>query len=128
MTKKQIPGPVHVVIGVAMVVMSAIADPIKLSIFIFAGAVLIVYGFFKIIIKEQKPKKHKFPQPHPQHAHPHHKTQHPAHKHHHAAQHKQHAQHKAHPTQHTHVVRCASCGVKLHPRFHFCPNCGQKMK
>jgi uncharacterized OB-fold protein len=31
------------------------------------------------------------------------------------------------PAHHKTILRCSSCGTKLHPLFKFCPKCGQKM-
>jgi ABC-type nickel/cobalt efflux system permease component RcnA len=130
MSEFKIPGPVFIIVGAGMMLMSVfigIKSGIieKFALFIFVGAVFIVIGFFKVLLKEKRTAEL-----HAHHAeHPHH-AQHPApahaaprqgaHPHH--AQHPQHAQH-----QHSQVVRCSGCGVKLHPLFKFCPNCGQKL-
>jgi ABC-type nickel/cobalt efflux system permease component RcnA len=137
MSDKSIPGAVFLIIGAGMVLMSAFIDVNKLSFFIFVGAVFVVIGFFKILLKLKKeaPRAHHHPanpnaaqgQHHPAQQH----TQHPQHAAaHHAAhpQHAQHQQHAQHEVHHNPVIRCASCGVKLHPLFQFCPNCGQKLK
>jgi hypothetical protein len=135
MVDKKIPGPAFIIIGSAMVLMSVFVDIEKLSVFVLVGAVFILIGFFKIIMKEKRsapkhrahhahkpshhPAEHKAPSAHPSH---------PAHK----AGHKTPAQHKqgasSHHVQHKQVVRCSSCGVKIHPLFKWCPNCGQKLK
>lgn len=121
MAQKKIPSAAYIIIGSAMILMSVFVDVQKLAFFVFAGAIFILVGFFKIIMKQQKETKH------PHHVH------HPAHK---PAKHAVHkpAAHKPHPhakhpaTHQTTIVRCSSCGVKLHHLFKFCPNCGQKMK
>jgi ABC-type nickel/cobalt efflux system permease component RcnA len=125
MTQKKIPASVFIIVGAGMILMSVFVginmqDIAKFSLFIFAGAIFILIGFFKIIIKQQKEAKH----PHHRAHHPAHKAKHkphkPAHKHH---------PHAKHPTaHHTQIIRCSNCHVKLHHMFKFCPNCGQKLK
>ncbi|MBU2561685.1 MAG: hypothetical protein KKD17_05275 [Nanoarchaeota archaeon] len=126
MAEKKIPGPVYIVIGAAMVLMSVFIDVQKLVVFILVGAVFIVIGFFKIIIKLDQRRKEQ--ERHARHAHHQHaahpRPQRPA------------AHHPAHTppanyeqkTETSHVVRCSQCGVKLHHLFKFCPSCGQKLK
>jgi len=149
MAQKKIPGPVFIIIGAAMVLMSVFIDVQKLTLFILAGAVFIVIGFIKILMKLEEGRKmaerharHRAAHPHhaahPQASNPAHKGTHPAHKtgtHHPAHQGAHRASHPGakkpdyeHKTQTTHVVRCSQCGVKLHHLFKFCPNCGQKLK
>lgn len=115
MAKKEIPGAVHIVVGAAMVLMSVFIDPVKLSLFILAGAVIIVWGFFKIISREKRVSQM-------------HRTHHQAQAKHHHQQAQHSAHHKPSHVQHTQVTRCASCGVKIHPLFKWCPNCGHKLK
>ena len=134
--RKKLPPVAFIVIGAGMILMSVLVgireDNIeKFALFILAGAVLIVYGFFRFIVREKKQAKHL-----------HHAAHHPAHHPAHHAAHKPAAKQQAkHPAKHaahahkaqphktpTHVHRCANCGVKLHPLFKFCPNCGQRMK
>ncbi|MBN1543940.1 hypothetical protein JW898_00585 [Candidatus Woesearchaeota archaeon] len=142
MGEKRIPGPVYMVIGAAMILMSVFIDVQKLVVFILAGAVFIVIGFFKILIKLDHDRKEQ--ERHARHAH-HPQLHHPAQHQHaqHPAQH-QHAQHHAqrhqsqqaqtppanyeHKTETVQVVRCSKCGVKLHHLFKFCPNCGQRLR
>ena len=136
MAKEIIRGSVFITIGIAVMLMSLFIDlkngENKLTFFVLAGAVIIVIGFLKIISREKKSAPH--------HAH------HAEKSHQHAAQHQSH--HRATPNKphvshhhtaeshitpkmkshHTQVIRCAGCGVKLHPLFKFCPNCGHKMK
>lgn len=122
MAQKKIPASAYIIIGSAMVLMSVFVDVEKLAIFVFAGALFILVGFFKVLVKQHKETKHT------------HHTRHAAHK---PAKHKQpksahkptsHTAAKHHPVHHTTIVRCSSCGVKIHPLFKFCPNCGQKLK
>ena len=143
---KKISGPIYIVIGTAMIFMSAFIDIHKLLFFVLAGAVFILIGFFKILIKSKEghkkhhrhPAHHPHKPAHPQHhhkpGHPHHPAKHPSH---HAAHHKHPAHKKTqHHTAHKHsahhkttsVAKCSSCGVKIHPLFKFCPKCGQKLK
>ncbi len=127
--RMKIPGVAYLIIGAAMVMMSAIIDPLKLVFFVFVGAVFIVIGFIKILAREKKLKHHPdtyhHVAPHPHHAAAHTaQHQHASHQHaavQHPAQH-----HQAAHVQHTSVARCSSCGAKLHHMFKFCPNCGQK--
>lgn len=133
----KIPASVWIVVGAGMILMSVFVginagNIEKFTIFILAGAVFIVYGFFRILMKEKKEAR-KLYHPQPHHA-EYHKPVHPRAEH----QHKPaaHPHSPAHPAQHTHaaqsaqphVVRCSNCGVKLHHMFKFCPNCGQKLK
>jgi predicted RNA-binding Zn-ribbon protein involved in translation (DUF1610 family) len=109
------------IIGAAMMLMSVFIDVNKLAIFVFAGALLVLFGFFKIIIKVKKAAPH-----HKHHAaHPHAKHHKPKVTRHHTAGAHMTPKTKAH---HKQSAYCSNCGVKLHPLFHFCPNCGQKMK
>jgi len=119
----KIPGPAYMIIGAGMVLMSAFINPEKLAFFVFIGALFIVIGVFKIIIKDKKPAVH-----HVAHHAPHH---HQSAVHNQvAAHHVQHVHHAEHPSSvhHTQVARCSGCGVKLHSMFKFCPNCGQRLK
>ena len=128
MTDKNIPGSVWIIIGAGVMLMSLIvglkSDRLEsFYLFILAGAVFIVVGFFKIILKDTKHAK--------RHVHKtHHAAQHPAkpHTHHAPVQKKPASKHVAHHTKHVQVMRCSNCGVKLHSMFKFCPNCGQKLK
>ena len=132
MADKKIPGPAYIIIGAGMILMSVVVglntDSIeKFSIFILIGAVFIVIGFLKIISKEKKSAEthHKRHEVHHERARAH-AAKHALPAHHHE-QHQKTA-HPAHHAQHSQVVRCASCGVKIHPLFKWCPNCGQKLK
>ena len=142
MAKNQaISGVTYIVIGTAVMLMSVFIDYQKLMVFILTGAILILVGFFKSIYHHGE-KKHAARKAH---RHAHHAEHHTAHKHaghgtagsHHPS-HPAHPQHNPHTAKHsthaktqhikqTTVLKCASCGVKLHPKFKFCPNCGQKM-
>lgn len=136
MSDKKIPGPVYVIVGAAVVLMSVFIGVNsglleKFALFIFIGAIFIFVGFFKIILKDKKAADLRA-----HHAHPHH-VPHPAppipqagvhQQHPHNAQHHQTAAHQQHHIQHSQVVRCSGCNVKLHPLFKFCPNCGQKLR
>jgi len=137
----KIPASVWIIVGAGMILMSVFvglnADNIeKFTLFILAGAVFIVYGFFRILMKEKKEAKKLYhPQPHhAEHhvAHPaeHHKPAHPHAEHPHKPAHPAHPAQQAHAAQSAqpHVVRCSNCGVKLHHMFKFCPNCGQRLK
>jgi hypothetical protein len=130
MSDKKIPGPVYLVVGAAMILMSVFIDPEKLLLFILFGAVLLVVGFIKILLREKKKVVHH--QVHHavegpvQGVHP---SQHTTAAAHHAVHPQQSHTHSEHQSTHsTTTMRCASCGVKLHPLFKFCPNCGQKLK
>lgn len=127
--RKPIPGSWFLVVGAAMVLMSVFIDVEKLIIFILAGAVFVVIGFFKIImdLEEGKKKtkhhtKHKTSHHHKVHhsenkSHPTHKTTH----------HTKKTEHGKEKIKHTESIRCTNCGVKLHPSFKYCPNCGQRL-
>ena len=130
MPDKKIPGAVYIIIGAGMMLMSFF-DISKLSFFVFVGAIFVVIGFFKILIKVKKeiPQHATHPAEHAAHhavqehpSHPAHAATHPAHPAHLQAQHPAHAQH------HTQSIHCSNCNVKLHPMFKFCPNCGQQLK
>jgi ABC-type nickel/cobalt efflux system permease component RcnA len=135
MADKKIPGAVYIIIGSAMILMSVFIDIEKLTLFILTGSVLIVIGFIKILMKEKKGSESMHRRAEHQATHPGvHHVQHPAH--HPQQAHVTHnpAHHPVHhPAAHTEpqpsqVIRCSSCGVKLHSLFRFCPNCGQKLK
>ncbi len=106
MNVKELSGQLYVVTGSAMLLMSVLIDYEKLMLFILAGAVFIVIGFFKLVMKsgEEKHKQRK-------------------------ANHKTHTTHKRthHESAHKQIIRCRNCHVKIHPSFKFCPNCGQKL-
>jgi len=129
MSDKKIPGPVYLIIGAAMILMSVFIDPEKLLLFILAGAVVLVIGFLKILFGEKKQVHHVVHHPveHPTTPMPHHTPQHKQSLHQQPAHHQQpNAQY--HPVHTTTTISCSNCGVKLHPLFKFCPNCGQKLK
>ncbi|MBW2968199.1 hypothetical protein KY362_06965, partial [Candidatus Woesearchaeota archaeon] len=75
---------------------------------------------------------HPAQHPHAQHQHPHPQHQHtPAHHNQKLQAPQRHAAHQAEKAKHMKqesVFRCSGCGVKLHPMFRFCPNCGHKLK
>jgi hypothetical protein len=121
MSDKKIPGPVYLIIGAAMILMSVFIDPEKLLFFILVGAVLVVVGFLKILMREKKKVNHAVHHPAEHHATPmpHHTPEHKQ------SLHQQPAHHAVHTTT---TISCSNCGVKLHPLFKFCPNCGQKLK
>lgn len=158
----KIPASVWIIVGAGMILMSVFVgvqqDSIeKFTLFILAGAVFIVFGFFKILLKEKKDaKRARGPQPHhaehhtaskPHVTHPHRQVSKPpaaphASRHHKPADQSHRSHHAAGPhgksgasssssSHHhgrEHVTRCSNCGVKLHHLFKFCPNCGQKLK
>lgn len=123
--KKPIPGSYFLISGVAMILMSVFIDVNKLMFFILVGAIFVVIGFIKEIMRKGEEKSgHKRPASHHTSpgAHTHHKPgEHPTHPH------TTHQTKKTEHGTHTTSVRCASCGVKLHPQFKYCPNCGQKL-
>lgn len=150
MSEKKIPAPVYIVIGAGVMLMSVF---LKLYFFVFVGAVFIVVGFFKILIKEKKGgEAHRLAlraraeERAANQGHTHARAQHPAHAGAHPSQghnnqhaasahpshqhpvHNPQAHHASSQVQHSQVFRCSSCGVKLHPMFKFCPSCGQKLK
>lgn len=144
MSDRKIPAPAYIIIGAAMILMSVFIDLEKLTLFVLVGAVFIVIGFFKILMKEKKSAEYHAMRRADQQKQAHHAShanqqaahrqpQHAQQAHHPAAQHPaQHVSHAQHP-QHLHTsqsttVRCSSCGVKVHPLFKWCPNCGQKLK
>ena len=126
--KKPIPGTWFLVVGAAMILMSVFIDVEKLLMFVLAGAVFIVIGFFKIVMKieEEKlhAKKHHASHQHNTVHHSDNKT-HPPHK---VEHHTSKTEHGTHKTTHTSTSTCGGCGVKLHPAFKFCPNCGHKLR
>jgi len=121
--KKPIPGPAWLIIGVAMILMSVMIDSETLLIFILTGAIFVVFGFFKIVIKLEEKNKHKSAHLQNQGAHKEY-AEHAKHRQQHKTEKKKDHQH----IKHTQIIRCRNCGVKLHPQFRYCPNCGQSLK
>ncbi len=144
---KPIGGSIYIIIGAAMMLMSVLIDPTKLIFFILTGAIFIVVGFFKIIIKLEEGKKegtkktvhHSTHQTtrqvhmtttanHTNHmrtaGQQAHTTQQKQNTHNHTTEKKEHENIHVH---HKQVIRCSNCHVKVHPLFKYCPNCGQKL-
>ena len=127
--KKPLPPVVYLVIGAAMVLMSVFIDAEKLLLFILVGAVFIVIGFIKTVMNagEEKHKKRRHHRKHLHHA-AHGQTHKLSPKDYKQGEHPTHEIKKTKHGTHMTAARCASCGVKLHPQFKYCPNCGQKLK
>ncbi|NQU79156.1 hypothetical protein HQ545_05290 [Candidatus Woesearchaeota archaeon] len=134
MSRTKISGSTWIIAGSAIILMSVFIDMERLRVFIVPGAIFVVVGFIKIVLNERRPKhkKHRSASHTTAHTAAHHKTGQHAHnqtprKSTHAT-----ASNKSHTTSpsgnSTSVFRCSSCHVKIHPRFAYCPNCGQKMK
>lgn len=110
MKKTEISGQLYVVVGVAMLLMSVFIDYEKLMLFILAGAVFIVVGFLKLVIKSGD-AKNKIKKTHNAY--------------HEKAYYENHQ--KNHQSTHEQIIRCRNCHVKVHPLFKFFPNCGHEL-